>query len=386
MSKHLLWVILILCINGAVFAQTDSVVYLMGRVVMEEELPIPKEFRVELVCSNRVIRQVNPSESGTFAFDLGSARQSPTTIDASGNSTQGGLKGGFARDAWDERGFLVIGGRLYLDDCIIRTAPQAGYAPVTVDLGVRDLQDNPDIGVIEVKRIAGTPRLPPTISVTTAAAPSKAANAFEKAQKELSKENIDHSEVAKLLEKAVEIYPQFAEAWCLLGEARSTLGDSVGAREAFELSIASDEDFIHPYAGLAQLDLEEQNWMQALQRSRQIRELDENYPRGLLFHGIASYYLNRLDAAEKSLTALKENGQATTFPIAFLHLGIIYAKKGEVPLAAQSLRTYLNTSPADQVPPERREQIEDQLKLWEDQGLIVPESMIASQDHSPESE
>ena len=37
-------------------------------LVIEDELPIPKEFRVELVCSNRVIRQVNPSESGTFSL------------------------------------------------------------------------------------------------------------------------------------------------------------------------------------------------------------------------------------------------------------------------------------------------------------------------------
>jgi hypothetical protein len=385
-NKKLLWAVSIVFITGSAFAQTDSVLYLMGRVVIEDELPIPKEFRVELVCSNRVIRQTNPSESGTFSFDIGSVRQPANTIDASGTQTQGGLKGGFARDAWDERGFLVIGGRLYLDDCIIRTTPLPGYQPVSLELGVRDLQDNPDLGVLEVKKLGPKKRLPVTISVTTAAAPPKAAKAFEKAQKELSKEKVEYSEVKKQLEKSVEAYPQFAEAWCLLGEARAALGDPAGAREAFELSIAADEDFIHPYAGLAQLELQEKNWLQAIHRARQIKQLDSDYPRGLLFDGIANYYLNRFDAAEKSLLALKEKGQATTFPIAYLHLGMIYARKGEVPLAAESLRAYLTASPPDQIPLERREQIEAQLELWEDQGLIVPESMISAQDRTAERE
>jgi len=362
---------------GVVMAQSDSVFYLMGQVSMENEAPVPKDFLVQLVCSNRVIKQVNPSAAGTFAFDLGSVKATPGITDASGTEIQGGLKGGFARDAWDERGFLVIGGRVYLDECVVRSTPIAGYTSTTIELGTRDLQDNPDIGVLEVRKINGTPRLPATVSLTTAAAPPEAAKLLGKAQKELAKKKVDFHKVQDHLEKAIRVYPQFSEAWCLLGEARLSSGDQVGAREAFELSIASDENFIHPYAGLAQLDVERQDWMQAANRARQIRKLDPTYPRGLLFDGIASYYLGSFEDSRLAFEELKERGHASTFPIAYLHLGMIYAKKGDVLTAAEAFRAYLSASPAGQVPVARRDRIEAQLKLWEDQGLIPPEERTA---------
>ncbi|MGW8179804.1 MAG: tetratricopeptide repeat protein, partial [bacterium] len=348
-----------------------------GRVVMENEAPIPKDFYVQLLCSNRVIKQVNPSASGTFAFDLGSARPTPGLVDASGTETQGGLKGGFARDAWDERGFLVISGGVYLDVCLIRATPVPGLDSSTIELGVRDLQDNPDVGVIEVRPISGTPRIPQTVSVTSAAAPREATKALEKAQKELRKKKINYYQVEAHLERAVEVYSQFAEAWCLLGEARLAMGDHERARDAFQMSIASDESFIHPYAGLAQIDVGEQNWRRAADRARQIRELDPTYPRGLLFAGIANYYLQKFGDAEQSLEELKKRGYGPTFPIAYLHLGLIYAKNGKVGAAAEALRSYLSCSPGGQIPLDRRNKIEAQLKVWEEQGLIEPVGQVA---------
>lgn len=363
----------ILILNPSLaLGQADSVYYLMGRVAFEDEAPVPKDFYVQLVCSNRVIKQTNPSASGTFAFDLGSARPTPGLVDASGTETQGGLKGGFARDAWDERGFLVIGGRVYLDDCVIRATPLAGFSSDPIELGVRDLQDPPDVGIIEVKKTTGTPRLPATVSLTTAAAPPDAAKAFGKAHKELAKKSPNLSKVRKELETSVRLYPQFAEAWCLLGETRLNLGDREGAREAFEMSIASDDRFIHPYAGLAQLDVESQDWMRTLNRARQIRDLDPSYPRGLLFNGIACYYLGRLDDSLESLEELKGRGYASQFPVSYLHLGMLYAKKGDVQSAADALRTYLSILPSGQIPDDRREKIETQLELWQERGLIEP--------------
>ena len=350
-----------------IFPQEDSVLFLTGRVAIEQDLPIPKEFRVELVCSNRVIQQSYPSKSGTFSFDLGSAKLPATVMDASGSPTRGGLEEGFTRSVWDDGGFLVIRGRVYLDDCVVRAAPLAGYTSNAIALGVRDLQDNPDIGVIEIRKVTGSDGAAGTVRATTAAAPMEAVKAFEKARKELTKKKVDHSEVQEQLENAVEVYPQFAEAWCILGETRMILGDPKGAREAFELSIASDPKLIHSYAGLAQLDIEQKKWMQAAHRTRQIKEMDPSYPRGLLFDGLANYYLRHFDAARKSLEELETLGHASTFPIAYLHLGMIYADKGEITAAANALRAYLS---AGQAPAERRQKIETQLEIWEDQGLI----------------
>jgi hypothetical protein len=108
-AKHLSLLAILVLNPGMALAQSDSILYLIGRVAMEDEAPVPKDFYVQLVCSNRVIKQVNPSPTGTFAFDLGSAKPTPGHLDASGTETQGGLRGGFMRDLYGTRGFLVIG-------------------------------------------------------------------------------------------------------------------------------------------------------------------------------------------------------------------------------------------------------------------------------------
>ena len=55
----------------------------------------------------------------------------------------------------------------------------------------------------------------------------------------------DLAAAADLYAQAVELAPDFASAWFALGEAREVLGDSVGARAAFERAVAADPDDHH---------------------------------------------------------------------------------------------------------------------------------------------
>src|SRR4051794_25488681 len=55
----------------------------------------------------------------------------------------------------------------------------------------------------------------------------------------------DLAAAADLFAQAVELAPGFASAWFALGEARQALGDSVGARAAFERAVAADSDDRH---------------------------------------------------------------------------------------------------------------------------------------------
>ena len=59
--------------------------------------------------------------------------------------------------------------------------------------------DNPDLGVIVLHRLDGVQGT--TVSVKTLTAPKRAKKAYEKAQKELKKDDPDHAKAAKGLQR-----------------------------------------------------------------------------------------------------------------------------------------------------------------------------------------
>jgi len=88
-----------------------------------------------------------------------------------------------------------------------------GFDSTPVTIANRDVTDSPDIGTIhlhENQAAAGS-----SLSPTTASAPADAMKEFDKAHAD---EIGNHNDSArKHLQKAVNIYPQFAEAWYHLG-------------------------------------------------------------------------------------------------------------------------------------------------------------------------
>ena len=83
-----------------------------------------------------------------------------------------------------------------------------------------------------------------TVSFNTLNAPKKARDAFEKAGKELHKEKVDFKKVRKHLKKATEIYPEFAAAWQLLGQANLASGDRKEARNSFRHALEADPNYV----------------------------------------------------------------------------------------------------------------------------------------------
>ena len=69
-----------------------------------------------------------------------------------------------------------------------------------------------------------------TISVTSMAAPKDAMRAYEKAQKIKTEKP---AEAEKELNKAVQLYPQFAAAWTLLGDIHRQRNDFEDARTEY---------------------------------------------------------------------------------------------------------------------------------------------------------
>ncbi len=338
---------------------------LSGKVVLEDGSPPPHQLQVELVCNGRVIQVAPTRTQGSFHFRLGEARRptevsagtsGPDALEIGGRGLGGLAAGGVLRESGD--------GRYDLTNCEIRLPAHPNWQSNRILLGVQSIFE-PDIGVIVLSEDSETRGT--TVSVTSLAAPEDARQALEQARKALDRKWPNHPSVEKRLERAVDLYPEFAEAWNLLGEVRLQLNDPKGAREAFQRSAAADPDFIPPLLMLAGLELEEFRYQEALEFTAPLIALDPKASKNHYYHGLANYSLGQYDQAEASFEVIERNGQFEQFPAACLMLGDILARRGQVGASARQLRRYLEIGKHT---PQMEQQLRRQLREWEEKGLI----------------
>ncbi len=340
---------------------------LSGLVLLEDGTPPVKPAKVELLCNSRVILTTQTRTEGAFHFRLGEERRSsdlsasssgPDNLEQS-NRGLGGLKaGGELRESGD--------GRFDLTNCEIRLSPMPGVEAQRITLGIQSVFDR-DVGVIVLRKkasVRGT-----TVSVTTLEAPKDARKSFEKAQKDLAKRNPNYGRAQKRLEKAIALYPEFAEAWTLLGEARLGSSDLPGARQAFEQAAEADPNFIKPFQMLAGIELEKLRYREALIWTAKLIELDPGQPKTRYYDGLANYSLGQYAPALESLSVIDEGGFGSDYPAALLMLGDILARRGEIRASAARLRRYLEIGDHS---PEMGQRLRRQLEDWEAKGLIDP--------------
>lgn len=353
-----------------VLAQPGDAIFITGKAVNNNGEPASQELLIELVCEGSVVRQTHPAANGTFSFDLGSKNQ--TSMDSrQANPSIGGRNDNWERGSSLDGGFRTTpSGRLDLTACVVRLSPTSGLYANEISLSQRRTMDNPDIGVLVIDANPEMRAASPKVLLSTLNAPPKAAKSLEKAREELSKEEINYKKAAGELEKAVKEYPQFTEAWTLLGESYSALNEPQKAFDAFSRGAETGEDYVPLYLNLARVNLERSQWKEAGQNADKALGIDPIAPHGLFYKGISSYYLNDFETAEGTLLKLNETGHSQEFPVALLHLGMIHIKQNKIQEAATEFRGYLDYSPGDMVPAERRKQIEAQLESWRNLGLI----------------
>jgi len=364
LSKPALTSICLLMGMSSAAAQTDTALNLIGKVVLEDGTAPPSTLRVELVCDSRAIRQSYPNEKGVFSFDLGSRRERQTATDATATPTTGGLNESFARDAWNPPGFQTQRGRVYMEDCVVRLGRNPGFRGTEIKLGIRGVMDDPDIGELLVGRTVAVAGL------LDASVPARALREFEAALEELSREKPNRNKARKHLETAVRVHPEFAEAWALFGTWLLEEGRPKEARDAFLRATETGPELTEPWLGLAQIALEEGDWDEVREMAIRALRIDPDAPRGLLYVGLAAYYRQRYPRSHGALGRLEELGLAERYPISLLHLGMLYARMGEAPAAAERFRTYLAVERPSALSAERRESIERQLAEWKASGAL----------------
>ncbi len=250
-----------------------------------------------------------------------------------------------------------------LSNCELQ-ARLPGYQSDVLALGRRRALDNPDVGLI----ILHSMKAPEggTVSLKTLAAPKNARKAYEKAGKELQKEKPNFSKASKELAKAVEIYPEFASAWHMLGSVRLAQNDRPAATEAFEQAKAADSEYVNPYLSLALMNLEEARWKEAADLCSQALELNSQLTKTHYLNALANSSLGRINVAEESALLVLDSNQAQTYPLIYYVLGFAESQRGNFPSAAARYRSLLEIQPDGSLAGKLR----DQMAQWQERGLI----------------
>lgn len=313
------------------FQDFQRPIYLSGRVMMEDGTAPPEPVMMVMVCNGRPRPQGYTDAKGRFNIALG--QNQAVFADASMDSTDmrsimnpGPTRGISERD--------LIG-------CEFR-AELPGHQSDVVQLAGRRVLDNPEIGVIVLRRMANVEGF--TFSLTTANAPKEAKKAFNKALSLMKKNKAAEAETH--LRKAVEIYPKFAAAWLALGNALQAQKRTDEARTAWEKSVEADPKFIGPHLQLLQLAVNSRDWQLIAQRSETVLKLNPfNYPQVWFLHSAASYNLGRTDVAEKSAREAMRLDPNHRNPRIYSLMAYILRDKGDYAGALDHMKGYLSFAP-----------------------------------------
>jgi tetratricopeptide (TPR) repeat protein len=221
-------------------------------------------------------------------------------------------------------------------------------------------------GTVVLKRIGGDHE-GSTVSMTSLKAPEKARKAYEKGMLAVADEK--WANAGKEIEKAVEIYPEYAQAWCDLGEVYLHESKPAEARAAYEKAIQAEPKYIRPYVQLARLDLAEKKFQEALTLTNKAMEQNPiEFPGIYFFNAVANFSLQHYAEAEKSARRAIELDANGEIPRARHLLGLLLAGKGERAEAIQLLNKYLELSPKA---PDA-EQVRQQIAKLQGQGQTAP--------------
>src|ERR1700722_6352526 len=112
--------------------------------------------------------------------------------------------------------------------------------------------------------------------------------AFEKG-KEYQKKN-KTAEAEKEFQKAVKVYPKYADAWYSLGALQMNANHADAARNSFNHAISADPKLVTPSVDLAILDARDGKWQAVVDNTGKAIRLDPvDFPVAFYFDALANY-------------------------------------------------------------------------------------------------
>ncbi len=315
--------------NPATSDLTLQPMFISGKVLLEGGGALSEPVAIERICNGVTRREGYTDFKGQFEFQMGSnlgfqdaSENDPSSTPGSPIKTTGTSTSQRPAD---------------LTGCEFR-AVFAGFMSTSVMLRTTGENWQINLGTIFLKRMGDAKGS--TISLTTLAAPKDAQSAYEKAQKAATRDKI--AEAEKELNKAVNIYPNFASAWTLLGEIHRQHNQFDLARTEYAQALRADPQFVNPTYGLAMIAMQEKKWSEAVQLSDQIIKLNAYaFPLAYFFSAAANYNLQNFEAAEESGKKFKTLDTAHNHPDVCLLLSYVLSRKQDYAGAAQQIQDYL---------------------------------------------
>lgn len=326
----------------------DLVLFLRGRIATDDGTPVPTDVLVERVCGAKTRQQVYAVSSGDFTMQLGSRTDS--YLDASA--------GGDGSPQYDRTNATGQGiPRRELTNCELK-ATGSGFRSNVVNLaGLTPTNSGIDVGPIIVHRTAkikGT-----TLSAASYLAPKDAKKAYENGLAAEKKGKL--ADARRYFENAVEIYPKYTSAWFQLGAIFQKLEQTESARLAYTRATTLDSKFLPPYLSLASMAFAAEDWVQLLNLTNHILDLDPlkygdvrgyildldslDYAEAYFYNSAANYKLNKIADAERSGLKAERLDVRPRFPQLHLLLAEIFARKNDYASAISQTKIYLELAP-----------------------------------------
>jgi tetratricopeptide (TPR) repeat protein len=292
---------------------------LLGKVTVEGEPLLWNPILVSVLCNGTSVYTTQTDPKGNFQI---AAITVPGTVTAQG-------------DAQRQM-------ETHLEGCAVQ-ASFTGFHSGTITITPHNLRDDPNLGTITLSR-AGGREAGTAVSATTESAPAGAVKAFEKAREELLEQKPERAE--KDLEKAVQAYPSFAEAWYQLGRLQQA-ENSGEARGSYAKAAAADPKFVLPYEPLAGMAAQDGKWQDVADATGRALQLDpEGTVRIWYWSGLANFQLGKRDVAEASVVKALAMDPTHTVPNTEQLLAVILAAKADYAGALAHLRNCLTYVPS----------------------------------------
>jgi len=290
---------------------------LLGRVAIEGEVLPWDPILVTLSCNGTTSATTQTDPKGDFLI-------MPTKV--TGELSQLGDR---------ERQMEV-----HYEGCIVQ-AFLTGFRSTKTTISIRNLRDDPNIGTVTLSRDSNARAT--AMSATSQAAPEEASKLWNKAGGELRANKPDRAR--KDLENAVQVYPQFADAWYQLGRLQM-LSSPHDAQICFQKALAADPKFSLPLEQLAALSVQQENWQLSTENTLRYLQLDPaGTPRIWYYSALANFQLGKLNAAEYSAQKLMTADPLHNIRNGEQLLAAILARKSDYAGALEHLRNCLTYTP-----------------------------------------
>ena len=183
----------------------------------------------------------------------------------------------------------------------------------------------------------------PTVSVARLEVPDKASGEFQKACSSYKGKRLTEAEAH--VRKALDIYPEYAASWVLLGQVLDAEHHEEDAGKACSHAATVDPQYIAPYLCLAEFAARSDDWKQVSQLSDEALAIDPtSNAYALYYSAAANFHLRHLPDAEEHARAAAELDTWHHLPQVHLLLANIYAVKGDPHLEETELKQFLKVA------------------------------------------